>query len=578
MSESKKKPKSTLLQENEELRIRLSEAEETLRAIHEGEVDAVIVSGSKGEQIFSLVGTDSIYRLIVETMKEAAFTVTFDGKILFCNAQFGQFVKRPLELIVGHPFQEFVVGRNHAAAASLLIAAQQQPVRQRLVFQALDCTNVPAHVSANVLSQPDGLSICVVATDLTELENSTELIQQLRRQTQALQTANEELAVIEEELRSQNEDLLVVRSLLESEKTRYQDLFEGAPDGYIVTDSEGKIKEANQVAAAMFGSAKARIEGKFLQVLFAPPDDDFYFERFHKLRTGANEIPGWEVKLKPPGNGAMFWASITAAAARDEEGKLTGVRWLIRDITAAKEAEEKIRQAAEELKRSNGDLEQFAYIAGHDLQEPLRMVTGLLGLLRDGYRGKQLDAKADQYIDLAVDGGHRMSTMIKDLLEYSRAGSKGIKTAPTDIQDIINVVESNLRRVMEEAKVVITRDPLPTVIADSSQMLQVFQNLIGNAIKFRTQDRPCQVHIGATQQNGQWVFSIRDNGIGIDPKQADRVFMLFQRLHTRDKYPGSGLGLAICKKIVERHGGRIWVESEPGKGSTFCFTLPDKTK
>ena len=169
-----------LLRENEELRAQLAEAQETLRAIREGEVDAVIVSGTKGEQVFSLVGTDSIYRLIVETMKEAAFTVTFEGKILFCNAQFGRFVQRPLEQVIGHPLQEFVAQNNHAAAASLLIAAQRQPVKQRLVLQAADGTAVPAHVSANILNQADDVSICVVATDLTDLENSTDLIQQLR--------------------------------------------------------------------------------------------------------------------------------------------------------------------------------------------------------------------------------------------------------------------------------------------------------------------------------------------------------------------------------------------------------------
>jgi len=181
--------------QSEEQRVRLTEAEETLRAIREGEVDAVVVVGSKGEQIFSLVGTDSVYRLIVETMKEAAFTVALDGKVLFCNAQFGQFVKRPLEQIVGHPLPEFIAKNSHAAATSLLIAAQENPVKQRLVFQGIDGAPVPAHVSANVLNQPDGLSICVVASDLTDLENSTELIQQQRRQQESLRKSEERLAL-----------------------------------------------------------------------------------------------------------------------------------------------------------------------------------------------------------------------------------------------------------------------------------------------------------------------------------------------------------------------------------------------
>ena len=189
-----------LLAENEELRVRLADAEEILRAIREGDIDAVIVSGSKGEQVFSLVGADSIYRLIVETMKEAAFTVTFDGKILFCNAQFGEFVKRPLETVVGHPLSDFVAENIRAATSALLAAAHQQPVRQRLVFQATDGTALPAHVAANVLNLPDGLNICVVANDLTELENSTELIQKLRRQEESLRKKTEELSRANKEL------------------------------------------------------------------------------------------------------------------------------------------------------------------------------------------------------------------------------------------------------------------------------------------------------------------------------------------------------------------------------------------
>jgi PAS domain S-box-containing protein len=246
------------------------------------------------------------------------------------------------------------------------------------------------------------------------------------------------------------------------------------------------------------------------------------------------------------------------------------------NITHRKQAEEELRQAAENLRRSNKELEQFAYVASHDLQEPLRTVGGLMELLRNGYKGK-LDAKADQYIDYAVDGANRMSRMIKDLLEYSRTGSKGFKPAPVNFAAVVRVVQASLKAAIKESKAVITLDPLPTAAADAPQITQVFQNLIANAIKFRSPDRPCRVHVGARQLEGQWLFSVRDNGIGIDPKNADRLFKIFQRLHARDKYPGSGIGLAICKKIVERHGGRIWVESTPDEGSTFCFTLPAST-
>jgi two-component system, chemotaxis family, sensor kinase Cph1 len=240
-----------------------------------------------------------------------------------------------------------------------------------------------------------------------------------------------------------------------------------------------------------------------------------------------------------------------------------------------RDAKNRAEKTAEDLARSNQDLEQFAYVVSHDLQEPLRVVTMFLELLQNRYRDR-LDATADEFIGHSVDGAQSMSRMIRDLLVYSRVGSQGLQPARVDLGDILDRALVNLRVAIDESKAVITHDPLPTVTADVSQMTQVFQNLIGNALKFRADDRCPEVHIGVRQENGVWVFQVKDNGIGIDPKQADRLFTLFHRLHDRSKYPGTGIGLAICKKIVERHGGRIWIESKAGEGSTFCFTLPEE--
>jgi PAS domain S-box-containing protein len=239
---------------------------------------------------------------------------------------------------------------------------------------------------------------------------------------------------------------------------------------------------------------------------------------------------------------------------------------------AKAEADEDLRRMAEDLKRSNQDLEQFAYVASHDLQEPLRMVTGFMSLLRTRYQG-QLDTQAEEYIGFAADGATRMQGLIDDLLAYSRVESRGRAALATPVQASLDRALANLRGAIAEAGATITHDELPTLAADGAQLAQLFQNLIGNALKFRA-DRPVAIHVGAARKEGNWVFSVRDNGIGIDPQFADRIFMIFQRLHTKEKYPGTGIGLAICKKIVERHGGRIWVESKPGEGSTFCFTLP----
>ena len=238
-----------------------------------------------------------------------------------------------------------------------------------------------------------------------------------------------------------------------------------------------------------------------------------------------------------------------------------------------KKLREDHRRSQEELARSNQDLEQFAYVASHDLQEPLRMVATYTQLLAERYRGK-LDGEADKYIYYAVDGALRMQTLLQDLLTFSRIGRQGTDLENTDCNVVMQRAIKNLQTAVDESGASVTRDALPTVMADGSQLLQVFQNLIGNALKFRGPDRPA-IHVSASKRGSEWVFSVADNGIGIAPEYADSIFVIFKRLHTHAQYPGSGIGLSICKKIIERQGGRIWVESCPGQGSTFKFTLPD---
>jgi len=247
-------------------------------------------------------------------------------------------------------------------------------------------------------------------------------------------------------------------------------------------------------------------------------------------------------------------------------------RILQRETATLKSLNEILVQRAQELARSNTDLEQFAYVASHDLQEPLRMVASYTQLLAKRYKGK-LDADADEFIQYAVDGVTRMQTLINDLLTYSRVGTRGKDFAPTNCEAVVDRALANLKATTEERGVVVTCDPLPSVMADELQLAQVFQNLIGNAIKFNN-GRPPRIHISAERNQHEWVFSVSDNGIGIAPEHTERIFGIFQRLHTGNEYPGTGIGLAICKKIVERHGGRIWVRSAPGKGSTFYLTIP----
>ena len=236
------------------------------------------------------------------------------------------------------------------------------------------------------------------------------------------------------------------------------------------------------------------------------------------------------------------------------------------------EAKAKLEQTVKDLELSNTELQQFAYVASHDLQEPLRMITGYTNLLAKRYHGK-LDDSADEFIAFAVDGANRMRVLINDLLTYSRVGSNGKNPAPVDCELILSQTLAALGPAIQESAGKVTHDRLPTVNGDDVQLGQLFQNLIGNALKYRNSVPPI-VQIGCRRRQDDWLFSIRDNGIGIDPRFAEKIFVIFQRLHTREQYPGTGIGLAVCKRIIERHGGRIWVESELGQGSTFQFTLP----
>jgi light-regulated signal transduction histidine kinase (bacteriophytochrome) len=295
------------------------------------------------------------------------------------------------------------------------------------------------------------------------------------------------------------------------------------------------------------------------------------FQTFNQVyRTGKPRREcDWETIRK---DGSKRYIEASVSLQKDSSGNPIGFRGIVRDITERKRAEESLKEKTEELARSNRDLEQFAYVASHDLQEPLRMVTNYVQLLARRYKSK-LDPDADDFINFAVDGAIRMWRLINDLLTYSRVGTqnKGLKS--TDCETVLKHSLDNLKIAIEENEAIITHDSLPTVMGDHLQLGQLFQNLIGNAIKFRGEEPP-RIHISASRNGGGWTFSVRDNGIGIAPEYAERIFVIFQRLHNREEYPGTGIGLAICKKIVERHGGCIWAESEVGKGTTFYFTLP----
>jgi PAS domain S-box-containing protein len=309
-----------------------------------------------------------------------------------------------------------------------------------------------------------------------------------------------------------------------------------------------------------------------LDAIIHPEDQSLWASHNQEELAEKNPVP-LEFRIQTP-EGEVRWVSHFCKPVHDHQnGKFLGVCGSNRDITTQKRAEEEVRVKTEELLRSNAELEQFAYVASHDLQTPLRAISGYLNLLTKRYQGK-LEGDADRFIQRTHENVLRMQRLIQDLLTFSRLTTRARPFEPTDLNQVLREVLEMLQPAIEEYGAKITPQPLPTILADYSQFLQLFQNLIGNALKFRD-NRPPEVLIDARKVERAWLFSVKDNGIGIDPQYAERIFLIFQRLHSVDQYPGTGIGLAICKKIVERHGGRIWVESKAGEGANFKFLIPD---
>ncbi|MGE5400835.1 MAG: sensor histidine kinase [Ignavibacteriales bacterium] len=376
-----------------------------------------------------------------------------------------------------------------------------------------------------------------------------------------------ELQVHQIELEMMNEELRLARDKAELSAEKFEELYDFAPAGYLTLEPDGSISELNLSAAQMLGSERSRLINNDFRNFVSNSsllDFDECFSEIFEDKSKAS----CELMLSVKDNNSMF---VYLEGKSIDNGNNCIVSMI--DITMRRKTEETLRHTSEALKRSNTELEQFAYAVSHDLQEPLRMINGYIKLLEEKLRGT-LDAKAAGYMDNILDGSKRMFILIKDLLAYSRVTLRQKELESTDLNNIVEEVLKDLNFAITDAKAVIRRDKLPVVNAIPTLMRQLFQNLIGNAIKFRGKENPV-INITFERKAGGLVFCVRDNGIGIGPEFSERIFIIFQRLHEREKYQGTGIGLALCKKIVENHGGSMWVESEEGKGAAFYFSLPD---
>lgn len=403
--------------------------------------------------------------------------------------------------------------------------------------------------------------------------------EKLRAANQQLQAGNQQLRITDRQRCASDQQLGMANQQLQETEERLQ-------------ESERRLRLA--LSAADMGtwrrvpSANRDVrDGSFNAILGLEPVEttqpmEDFASRVHPedrpavekaIESVARERKGYtaEFRIVRP-DGEVRWLYDRGTGIYDDKGEMTYMTGAVVDITERKRAERELKRTVEDLARSNRDLEQFAYVASHDLQEPLRMVSSYSQLLARRYKDV-LDKDANEFIDYAVDGAVRMQRLIEDLLSYSRISSRGKEPKTGETHSALGEAIANLSTAISESGAVVTNNDLPEVRTDRVQLIQVFQNLISNAIKFHGEEAP-RVHVSAERKGREWRFAVKDNGMGIDAEYRERIFTIFQRLHGKDAYPGTGMGLALCKRIVERHGGRIWVESEPGKGSTFYFALP----
>jgi len=489
-----------------------------------------------------LARTEERYRGLLEAAPDSMVVVDQGGEIVLLNAQaekqFGysrdELIGQKVTNIIPVGFAERLIADGTRTAAEAL--AQQIGTGIELLALRKDGSEFPIEIMLSPLDSPDGILVTAAIRDIS-----------------VRKAAEDELARTEQ---------------------RYRGLLEAAPDSMVVVNQAGEIVLLNAQAEKQFGYRRDALIGqKVTNIIPVGFAERIIADGLRSPQDALAQQIGTGIELLAlRRDGSEFPIEIMLSPLDSPDGIL--VTAAIRDISVRKAAEVHLLEKNAELKLSNEELSQFANIASHDLQEPLRMVASYTQLLSRRYKGK-LDADADEFIAFAVDGASRMQRLIQDLLAFSRVGTTGGEHGEVSSEHALNDALVNLRGAIEERDALVTHDPLPSVRADAMQLVQLFQNLVGNAIKYQGPGVP-RVHVSAVRcGNRKWMFAVKDNGLGIDPQYFDRIFGMFQRLHKREEFSGTGIGLAICKKIVERHGGTISVESAPGEGTTFSFALKE---
>jgi PAS domain S-box-containing protein len=478
--------------------------------------------------------SEARYRGLLEAAPDAMVVVNQAGEIVLLNLQaekqFGysrdELVGQAVTNIIPEGFAERLIADDLRSTADAL--AQVIGTGIELVARRRDGTEFPIEIMLSPLENAEGILVTAAIRDIS------------------------------------------VRKAAEEHLAHLAALVESSDDAILSKSLDGTILSWNRGAEKLYGYTAQEVVGRPISLLLPTDRPREVADMLEHLRRG-EEIDSFET-ARVTKDGSVIQVSLRMSPIRGTSGEITGASTIARDITARKDAEATLLLKVQELARSNEELGQFAYIASHDLQEPLRMVASYTELLARRYKGR-LDSDADEFIAFAVDGANRMQRLIEDLLMFSRVGTRGTDLLGISSEEALQQALINLRGSIEESGAVVTHDLLPEVLADETQLIQLFQNLVGNAVKYRSSAVP-RVNISAAiDGQGRWSFAVADNGLGIEPQYFEKIFGMFQRLHKREEYAGTGIGLAVCKKIVERHGGGINVESQPGQGSTFTFTL-----
>jgi PAS domain S-box-containing protein len=509
-----------------DLQGRLDEAEETLRALRSGEVDAIIASGPDGDRVYTLKGADEAYRIMVQGMAEGALTLTVDGLILFSNEQFAAILHSPLERVIGSRMQDFVAPENAGVVSALLSGTGVRKAEVRLKTEG--GAFVPVYLSVQNVVLDGAECHCLIVTDLSEQKRHEEIVAVLEAVPVGVfiaQNAGCRKMVgnrMAYEMLGMPPEASVSRSALEFDKPR----------------SWREVKDGKDIPAEELPMQTAARTGR--------PVYDYEFDILFDDGT------------------YRCWLG-NAVPLFDETRRSRGAVGAFVDITGRK-------RAGEAIEATNAELRNFASALTQHLREPLDMVVKFTRLLAEEYRGT-LDENVDTYISNSLVCALRIESLMKALLDYWEVTERpGESLSPVDCSDVLSQTLLKLQKEIRQSGATVTSDPLPTVVADDVMLGRVFETLVGNSIKYRD-SVAVRIHITAARISDRWLLSVRDNGIGIDPKHSEFVFGMFNRLHG-DEIPGTGVGLALCKKVVERHGGRIWVESRVGQGAAFRFTIP----